>query len=53
MIPCPPVLLSRYLRIERDGGTHMELGEDYLQRVTFWEDIMIKYNFTFNLSNVD
>ena len=28
----------------------MELGADYLERVTFWEDIMLRHNFTFNLN---
>ena len=42
--------LFRYLRITRDGDFQMELGADYLERVTFWEEIMMNYNFTFNLN---
>ena len=40
----------RYLRITRDGDFKMELGADYIKRVTAWEEIMNKYNFSFNLN---
>ena len=42
--------VKEYLRIGREGDFNMELGHDYLERVSFWEDVMLKYNFTFGIN---
>ena len=40
----------RYLRVGREGGLEMELGQDYLERFQFWQSIGQLYNYTFGLS---
>ena len=40
----------RYLRFAHDMDFFMEQGQDYLERVLLWEEVMNKYNYTFGIS---
>merc|ERR1712142_82071 len=35
---------KQYLRIDREGDMMMELGEDYMERVQMWGEIMARHN---------
>ena len=37
-------MYCRYLRIGREGEMKMELGQDYLERVQLWGEVMARHN---------